>query len=267
MSPISIFAVALAMPAHALDCAGVAVGDILPADGAVDVALNARPHLEVFGQSDRMVLVLLEDGVEREDAAWEQVAEGDPEVWQLSPSTELLADTTYTLIATEDSGVDEPWTMAEQSFTTGNSTDTTAPDSLDKVYTDHEHDTSEWGPSSSLWMNMQGGDDASGTTWVLELSERGDFSDTITRVRLTAPAEVAHGWCTFDSAGELDPDTTRVRVTPVDLAGNVGNTVEQGFAESDDKAGRESRCSVVPASTFSMAGVLLGMLGLARRRR
>lgn len=271
----SLIALALsASPAHALDCASVGMGASLPADGAVDVPVNARPMVELYGQGERVELTLEAGGEPVEDAVFALVADGDPQVYQLQSPAALAADADHVIRAVEADSIEgggEAWTIGEVAFRTGSAEDLEAPADISGAALHFSETEDEWGGERLFSVNLRGGEDPSGTAWLLEFDTDPEVSDPTVRMRLSAPAEVRSGLCTFDSVAEWDPAETFVRVTPVDAAGNLGEPVEVEPAlgrQVDhcmdcDKSGS---CSVLPAPVSGLGVLIVGLLGLARRR-
>jgi hypothetical protein len=250
------------------------MGAGLPADGAVDVPVNARPMVEIYGDGSGLEFSLESDGVMVEDAVFALVADGDPQVYQLQSPALLAAGADHIVRVVDPDSVEgggEAWTVGELGFQTGSAEDVDAPEAITGAALLYSELEDEWGGERLYTVNLRGGEDPSGTAWILEFDTDPTFGDPTVRMRLTTPAEVRSGWCTFDSVAEWDPVETMVRATPVDAAGNLGRPVELAPAHEDqgticldcDKSGS---CSVVSAPVLGFGGLILGLLGVVRRR-
>ena len=247
--------------ASALTCNEYNVGATLPVDGATDVAVNVRPMVELEEAANQIRLRLYENDTEVEDAEWVRLAKGDPEVWALDFPETLEPFTTYTIVG-ELRGSDG-YELGEATFETGDHEDHTAPGEPARSIGTFTNRRSMYGDTDAFSVRLKGARDPSGTAMRLEFSESGDFTDTVTRIRLENPAKVTAGLCIYDKVGNYDHETTRVRVTPFDAAGNEGPTVTVRFAP----AGCDGEGCSAAGSTFSLLGLLVGVFGIWRRRR
>lgn len=274
MPALALSILSFALPAHALDCASVGMGAGLPADGAVDVPVNARPMVEIYGDGSGLEFSLESDGAAVEDAVFALVADGDPQVYQLQAPALLAADADHIVRVVDPQSVEgggEPWTVGELGFQTGSAEDLVAPEDIRGASVHFTETRDEWGGERLFSVSLRGGEDPSGTAWLLEFDTDPDFSDPTVRMRLTTPAEVRSGWCTFDSVAEWDPAETFVRVTPVDAAGNLGRPVERGPVQEPEfdhclDCDKSGSCSVVAAPIWGFGGLIFGLLGVVRRR-
>lgn len=263
----TLVALLLSLPAHALDCAPVSLGNALPADGAVDVPLNAMPTIEVYGFDDFDDFELrLEDG--NGDAVAAEVVElsaGDPVVVQFQPEAELGEDSDYTVVMEHFYPDGSPGEQGAVTFHTGVEVDLEAPEAVQVLRVDREVTLGgDWGNEYEVKVALEGGEDPSGSMFRVELSHSADFSETVERTRLEAPVRIFHGLCTFDAAAKRDADEMWVRVTPVDAAGNEGPSAV--FEPTEDGQGKEGRCAYVSGAQLGWMGVVVGLIGALRRR-
>lgn len=265
MSTFALIAFALTPTAVALDCAPTAMGSALPADGAADVPVNARPAVTIYGDGTRVTFELEVDGAPIPDATFEALTAGDPQVWRLAGDVPLAPDAEVVVRAVDEGWDGEPFSLGEVAFRTGDHSDSEPPAPLDAVEADHHSSEGDWGPEHRYTLEVAGGDDPSGTGFLVELAADGDFDAALRRVRLDRPVEISHGLCTFDDAAELDPETTWIRVTPMDAAGNLGDATVSGPVDDEMVCG--TRCSAVPLASFGAWGALLALAGVVRRRR
>lgn len=252
-----------ALPAHALDCMPWSLGDSLPADGAVDVPLNAMPAVALYGGADPdngLTVALLDAEGAAVDASLELLAEGDPAWYQVVPVETLQPSSAYTL---EVAVADHDWMEdARITFSTGEATDDAAPApaGIDGV-SQSSDPGGDWGPEHELVVQGYGGEDDHGPLFLVEFSDDEAFSDPLVRMRGESPQRFFHGLCTFDDAATLYADTQWIRVTPIDIAGNRGEASVLAPGEGDGKG-----CSVLGGLQLGWLGALVGLAAVARRR-
>jgi uncharacterized protein (TIGR03382 family) len=104
-------------------CSCEPIEDIVPADGAVDVPLNAVIMVQRWGVARADRIDVVETGTNAVVASATPETTGSVNITTLAPSAPLAANTTYEVVAFPASAFPAPLST----FTTGSETDTTAP--------------------------------------------------------------------------------------------------------------------------------------------
>lgn len=255
--------------AHALDCA-VGIADSLPRDAATNVPVNARPIVQTFGEPlvatgsaegdlRALRLVHAETGAVV-PASVQALTEGTRRTYQLSPTSELAADTPFRLEAIAPGGDAEP--IAE--FRTGDLADWSAPASatIDHVAQTTDEDT--WGTWQAFTIDLSPVTDASGVRYQVELADNAAFEGALLRTSLSSAVELQDNPCSLDEAAALAPEATWVRVTAIDLADNPSS---EAVAEPGEVGEAGLGCAVAGGRGLRGLGVGLALFGLAIRRR
>lgn len=257
---------ALSSPAHALDCLAHGVGQMLPVDGAVAVPTNAMPVVELYGggalEAEELVLELADADGGAVPVSVEVVAEGDPMVVRLVPEAPLAAGAGYVLSAGFVWEWDDEGVVNQHHFVVGDGPDTTPPAPVAVVAVDEHHASGDWGPEHDLFFETGELPEPEASVLLLGLSTPDASWD---RARIGADPVISHAYCTFDDAAEARASELTVELVVVDLAGNRSDASVTPPAAEEGRCG--TGCAVLPASTVGWLGGLVGLVGLARRRR
>lgn len=240
--------------AHALSCAWGPTQSF-PADASNDVPINVVPVVFIDGgEASDFDVALMGDGVEF-TTEQTRVEQGSRTVLSLKPDQDLAPNTTYTLQISGPEGSE----FTDWSFTTGEASDSDAPDVPAVLSVRRERDSSEWGDTDFAVVELTAPaeptmyrmtiTDASGAT-LGEVLEMGWDDAGVRRV------SAGEGLC--GTTVELD-GTVEVSVEAIDLAGNVSSASAPGTAAAG--------CSATTApAALGLAFLGLGLLGLRRRR-
>jgi MYXO-CTERM domain-containing protein len=241
---------------------------LLPAPGAQSVPLNARPVVRLLaGGTATLCRVVPDAELVPVDARVVPLRDG----WSaLEPTAPLTPATEYTLRTSVDC-LDPflPWIVESYSFTTGEGTDTTAPETpaLTAVVPDHYSNTTfspfcgGYQSTSYAFFRLdmaEPADPEGGTSNLFLQIYEGPTADT---VDLTTPARLLPAFGR-ELTGKLSPDNRRdlaIVVTAVDWAGNVS-------AFSTPVVAQQHGCGCSSGEAVALPG-LAALLGLALGRR
>ena len=282
MSAIWIAAALAAMaPAMALDCIGYELQGSLPADGAVAQPLNALVLVQAASDRPDALSVLVRDGKTGTPIPAEIRAEhvGTIAQWVLRPDGLLEPVHLYQIeVHDEDDTI-----LSALSFSTGTTTDEEPPSEPAVLSASSSHDTDTWGEWYAWTVEVSPAIDASGVRYQLELADSADFTDPLVRTGLQERVRLYDSPCNTDPAAQLDAATTWLRVSAVDVAGNISGSAvfeppgpdtsgDTGTPDDEDSGtAKESEggCSATGRAGSPLAAwsALVGLLGVLRRRR
>ena len=256
-------------PSHALSCLEASLSPLSPAADSADVPLNAVPTFSMLSYQDVASRIdagdyrfrLIDDAGDTIDTELITVDDVGSHTFSLAPADGLAPQTGYTVEWSTDGG--ESWSESS-SFTTGLSEDDTPPSHPTPGTLSQTEETSEWG----LWAQLSVAVDVESTDssdiWYrVELSGDEDFSDPVVR---GAPADQIVFYdnpCESDAAALLDPETSWVRLTAIDAAGNESDTVVGEAADPDGGTG----CASLGTLQLDALALSLGLVGLLWRTR
>ena len=250
-----------ATPAAACSC-WWGISDVFPADGDVDVPVNARVVVEFYGD-DELTWALVDGQTGEPVPATVTLKTEEDRVHRIyTPDALLAPNHTYqiALVNDEGGGLDEA--TVHSRFTTGSATDDDAPDvptfTASDVSSDRRSNSSCGDSASNTW-EFEGTEAA--LIFELEVSTTEDFSASRTLLSHGTAASAGWGGC-LASWPELEfGERLFGRVRAIDAAGNTSAWSEP----LRPTGGVASGCSTTGSGPSPVW--LLGLALLGRRRR